>query len=650
DTLSASASVPAASLPAWLSAASLSRLSSSLSWMIKDKAAPADADADARKLFDADPTRSFFSPNEWTLVDTAASVSGTLFKYPATPQSQAAAQKPALVNLDTKAPEDAAGQIDAATAPADPVADALGVMPDLVAPWTETGRQDKAAPADPPGFNAPPLASPETMSERSPFGASLTWNWTPTYSWKRRFLHEAWSEPVDVDWAALYETRTVRNAGTLSLSAGEGLVGLTAGLSASSQFQDRPRVSDDQTYAGDALLATWARQDAQYRNDKVTGTLKLTASPFQDYWLWAPSSLTYSLSSLLYEYAFESMDEGAPTDASRALYETVWADWTDDTVSAHALAFVLGLRPWGYAQSLSITADLPPLLEGYSGALNLKSPWSTLAVSTSYGQAEEDAELLWDPLAVSLSAGTAPWPVLSGTFSWDLEKETPTSLAASVAWNGLSASLSAREAVAYELVLGEGWTSSGDAAFRVSAASVALKSSWKPLPVWRNRVSWTADINASGQQSFLRFTDSYLNVVAGLTCTVHEFLDITFSSTSRNSSLWRYYPGFFSLPEGLDAASFARNPLEDILMSFDFFDETGQARRESLFKLKSLSLEATHHLHDWDLAMKFSSSPVLNEDSLEYTFKTSFSISLAWRSVSQIQTSYTREGEIITWD
>lgn len=258
----------------------------------------------------------------------------------------------------------------------------------------------------------------------------------------------------------------------------------------------------------------------------------------------------------------------------------------------------------------------------------------------------EDEDYAWSPLSSSLTLGEAPWPKLTGSYVWDIDDGKPTALSLQVAWNGFSASASAKEAVAYRLSYGSGWSSVGDPSFMVNAMAMAYKASWKPPAAWRRRIQWTMDVNASASQSFLRFTDSYLSFVYGLTFKAHELLDLSLSSTSKNSSLWRYFPDAFEIPEeiGLDPV----NPLTDLLASFNFFDGTGDARRASLFKLKSLELTATHHLHDWDLALKLTASPVLED--LEYVFKTDFSVTLSWNSVSQIKASYAKEGETVTWN
>ncbi len=648
DSLSLSAALPTADLPGWLSfisSASISKLSSSLSWASVLK--PTPTGATEKLLFSVDPTREFFAPNEWTMIDAAASISGTLLKYP----REARAGK--VPGVAAQAGDGAAETDEPAR---DAVARALREPAAPRAPWAQADKPEAAPAGEASALAPPPLATPETYADRKDLSASLGYSWNPTFSWKTKFQTGPWKEPSDVDWKALYETRSLRNAGTLTLSAAlyEGLLGLSAGLSAASQAQDRPTVSTDEAYASRSLRETWARQDAQYRNDKVTGTLKLTSSPFQDVWFLAPTSLSYSLSSLLYEYAFDRMDPSALGDPAKASYKTLEADWTSDTVSAHAVALGLGIRPWGFEQTLTLAANLAPLLEDYSAKLSLKSPWGTLALGTAYAVPSKGADFRWSPLSATLTLGAAPWPVLSSSFVWDLEAEKPKSLSSALSWNGLSLSLAAKEALSYTLLPGSGWVPAATQAFQLSGATIAYKESLKPPPAWRRRIAWTLDVNATAQQSFLRFTDSSLDFVLGLTLKVHEFLDLSLSSTSRNSALWRYYPGFFEIPVEVEVK--AVDPIVDLLESFNFLDEA--ARRRSLFKLKSLSLTATHKLKDWDLGLTFSASPVLAYDAVNgnnYQFKKSFTVTLSWRAVSQIKSTYKSEavGAAVpteTWD
>ena len=51
------------------------------------------------------------------------------------------------------------------------------------------------------------------------------------------------------------------------------------------------------------------------------------------------------------------------------------------------------------------------------------------------------------------------------------------------------------------------------------------------------------------------------------------------------------------------------NIWKDLMNSFRFDDEN--LRKKSGFKLKSMNMEITHSLHDWDFSMTYSFAPRL---------------------------------------
>jgi hypothetical protein len=655
DRIDGQLSVPSAKLPWWLSSLSISRLSTSLSWLSKSKTLPSTATPTEKELFKYDPAREFFYPDQWTILDATASMGGTLLRYPPAPSaaSRTATQPSSPAVSQPSSGQTSAGRASASQASStgspEPGGDALdrllAATPEMEKPWTVDPPPSRLAQEAANGFVVPALLSPEKPTSRVPLTASLSWQASPNLRWDRRFKTAGWLDPSDIDFSeALYELRSLRTSGSLNLTTNAygGLLSLNAGLSGLSQYQERPIANAPTS----SLLDSWLLQDARYRTDKLSSTMRLTGSPFQDSWLWSPSSLSYTLNATLYEYAFVSMVGAVPH------YEERWVDWTSNRISAHNFSLVAGLRPLGINQTLTLQADLPPLTEGYSARLNLKAPWAGLSMQTRYARPSADADFIWSPLNISANLGLTPWPLLSGSLSWNLEEERPETALAKVVWTGLTVELGARRAALLTFVTpseagpGEpsGWVAISDESFRPANLKVLYKQSWKPPPEWKNRIAWTLDMGMNAQQSLVRFADSSMDLTVGFTFKVHEFIDVKFASVSRNAALWRYYPGLF----GLDPEKFpALNPVEDILKSFNFFDPTEADRKASLFKLKSLSASMVHDLHDWDLTASLSLSPVL--DGAEYYFKPVFSVLLAWRAVPEFKSTYKRDGKLEEW-
>lgn len=647
DRIDGQLTVPSTMLPWWLSSLAIPRISTSLSWTAKsNKTKEASLDSTLRAV---DPAREFFYPDQWTILDATASMGGTLFRYPPSPAvvSRTAVQsgKPAMS-------QDPASQASAGPTPAGPTPAGqdsiiggpesegegfdhlLAATPELEKPWTVDPPPERSTQATANGFVVPSLLSPGKPVARVPLTATLSWQASPNLRWDRRFKTEGWLDPSDIDFSeALYELRSLRTTGSLNLTANSygGLLGFNAGLSGLSQYQERPIANA----TSQSLVDSWQLQDARYRTDKLSSTLRLTGAPFQDSWLWAPTSLSYNLNTTLYEYAFISMIGSDPQ------YESRWVEWNSTRISTHNFSLVAGMQPLGMSQTLTLQADLPPLTEGYSARLNLKASWAGFSMQSRYARPSADADFIWSPLTMSANLGQAPWPILTASLSWNLEEERAETALARLVWSGLSLELAARRAALLDFLPTEGWVAISGETFRPANLRVSYKESWKPPPKWKHRMAWTLDLGMNAQQSLVRFADSSMDLTAGFTFKVHEFIDVKFASVSRNAALWRYYPGVFNL----DIAPL--NPVEDILKSFNFFDSTETDRKASLFKLKSLSASMVHDLHDWDLTASLSLSPVL--DGTEYFFKPTFSVLLAWRAVPEFKSTYKRDGEVEEW-
>jgi hypothetical protein len=105
------------------------------------------------------------------------------------------------------------------------------------------------------------------------------------------------------------------------------------------------------------------------------------------------------------------------------------------------------------------------------------------------------------------------------------------------------------------------------------------------------------------------FLNSFENNFS-LAFSIENQIQILFNVTSYNQFLYRY-------------SSFEEAFL-DLLNSFNFFDY--EARLNSYFNLRSLSLSITRYLHDMTLQFQITGSFVLSSDSSQYNFVLSYSI------------------------
>lgn len=618
DELKLNVSIPTSSLPSAISSISINRLNMDLQW--KSKARTKEND-ETVKLYNANPDRHFFYPDRLTIVDTSISLGGSLLKYPSAGK--------------TARPLAAQGSID-------PLA-----IPEPVLPWqagqdeTKDYQEKKEIEESAiPGFILPPLLAVKIPSEPGEPSFNINWRLSPSASWKTEFANEKWKTARDIDWAIRHELQTLSASGDITFTARAPVNVLDWRLSliVDSKAQWYTNINEDPAIVTEANRERWALDAARYRNDRINGQFSLKYNPFSSSWLWASTSLGYNLTGRLYDYSFKTMEEGNP------VYGVEWIEWSKEKISTHSLSANIAVKPWDLSQSLSIQASLPPLLESYSGNMVLNSPVSRMTASTRLFILKEGEDYKWAPLNLTLGLFWKDWPRLDNTFIWDLEKNEPGSLNSKLSWQSFSAELVFRMDSLRIFETGSGWVSQGEDKFMPVQFNMSYNFDWKPEPLWKQRIAWTLKSSLSFRQSFVRFTDSSMDFTLGFNIKIHEFLDIQFSSVSRNSAFWRYYPQLFVLPAGMVIEPV--NPLTDLVKSFNFFNN--EDRRESLFKLKTLSVKAVHHLHDWDLSFDLAVSPVLKDG--DYEFRTVFGLNLVWLGVPEIKASYKKTGDYEEWE
>jgi hypothetical protein len=150
---------------------------------------------------------------------------------------------------------------------------------------------------------------------------------------------------------------------------------------------------------------------------------------------------------------------------------------------------------------------------------------------------------------------------------------------------------------------------------------------------------WSFGAGITLTQSLVRFTESSLGFNLNASFKLGDKLNFTLSSQSLNSAAWRYYPQLFSsdlAKIGQTPANYYVSPLTDIVDGLTIWDT--DKLRQSLFKLKGLSLTAAQDLHDWTLSAQVTTAPYYQATSQTYSLDTTFTLLLAWKDIPDIKT------------
>ena len=338
-------------------------------------------------------------------------------------------------------------------------------------------------------------------------------------------------------------------------------------------------------------------------------------------------------------------------DAENPEWEVKGLDFTDrESVTAHSLSGTLSAA-WDddFSQTLTLTSNLPPQNESYSATLKLTFPYVSASFSGGISSAVDSGgtktwtpELFKESLNANFFSGTKNALSLNQSFSFNWQTMKPDSLKLGLGWRGLSLSFAMSTAYRYNFSQTNGWVAESEKQFLADNVSLSYAFSGKTFSWLDDRISLTPALNTSLVFDCIRPTNSYFRFSPSVTFKVNDLLDLTFSSESRNSVIYRYFQG---LSDNGIVIPGETNLFVDLLNSFafwgdgSFIDPNQTKRKSSGFKLKTLKVTATHNLHDWDLSASFSISPrlVTENGRKQYNFDPYVSLSVVWRPMSSMK-------------
>ena len=339
----------------------------------------------------------------------------------------------------------------------------------------------------------------------------------------------------------------------------------------------------------------------------------MSLSPFYDDPRLRATKLSYSVNWLPFRY---TLDEAGSSYGS-PIYTGQPPGWNAATFSQHQAEAVFGWQPGLQLNSLSVSAQLPPLAPTISTKVDA-SVWLLRTAVTSVFRETDD---LWNlTLLESFQPSTSFR--LSEELQADLMARQWTRSVTSLSWGGFSSSFTAQQL-------------SGDT-LEPATVSAAYKLAPTSFYFWRNRSRLETMINSSWNmnlyQNSIGLYDNNFTFSFTLKYFLYKFLEFSITTTSYNNRTYRYFPGLYSPWV---------NPLTDLLKSFNFFNI--EDRKASSFKIKSVVVDMVHHMHDWDLTFRYEGKPLLEihgRKAGSYTWSDTFSILLQWIPIPELRSNH----------
>ena len=640
--------------------------------------------ADVRSDIDEDwkkytPERSFYYPSQITPANASLSLNGTLFQWPLK-QVSADTKKVEYPSALTK-PDELKTESQLAKE-----AEAKRIEEEKKLAEAAEAEEDKPVEKQPEQKNEsdekivlklPEPVLPELTSSASnastisgltyrlDYSVNSNLNTQISYSATDKDGKKYLKTPEDFDWknirSSMY-TLKVPLSITSNLGYGGNFFSMKNSLSYDPLWQDHPNT--DGYSEKDKKNLIKADYSAQVRN--LTNTNSVSIKPFAYIPAFSDTGVTWNNTMKIYRKKFTG-------DADNPEWETKWLDWDDtESITAHSLSFTLGMKEIDskFKQTLTFSSTLKPLVAKYTGSLGLVFPYVTFNMSTGvYEKSKDDKTLQYSPLQQSLSVNLFNSTLkLSESFSYVYNDNTEKkdkhseSLKLSLSYKQLSVSFSSSYTYKYDLFIEtandegkKGYIQRKEKEFTPYSASLSYSLPSKTYYEWFNRITLTPGLSTNINYDFIKPTNSYFQISPSITFNINQFFKLTFSATSRNSTIYWYFQNTGKYAsDSFYGNNFVSRIGADILQSTGIYGVNGwgwtngvarKNRETSGFKLKSLNLTITHELHDWDFNMtcKFEPKIVKVNGTQKYVFDPYISIGIVWNPMESIKTNLTHE-------
>ncbi|MCM1321146.1 MAG: hypothetical protein NC041_04855 [Bacteroides sp.] len=644
------------SLDPYISSLQISNFSSSMAFSSKSLSSSA---ASERGITSYSPEYYFYYPYQFTPLRATFQIAGTLFSYSSSgkkkkTKAETASEKssvsffpPADLAEESEEQTEAASRAETEDSAADEK--------------KANAAQENGEASEIFGISHLPeiavsVPSPQQMEN---VNYSLSYDITPAYTSLITYNGSSFESADDISLSKiqnLYHTVAVPINLTSSVKIKNSMFSMTNAFKFNPYWQDHPimwmkedkdkNVVDADGYYTYSSASSVRKNDYAARKMDLLNTNSVTYKPFANYPRFSNTSLSWNSSVKLLRSEFDSDAEDCAENPTWSYKTPDWGSIFDDKDSVTAHTFDVTLSSSGaknYSQQLTLQANLPPEVDSYLGRIYFSFPFMTFSAQTKYKQTSEtDSSWVFDPFTQNAS-----WNFFSNklkltqSFSYNIEDDQAVSFKVGASWNGLQISYNMQYTKNYSFNPSSGWAVNEDGEqFHPYSLSVSYSMPSKKHVWWKKRIHFTPGLSTSIYADLVKPTNSYLVFEPSVKFTINQFLDISLSTSSRNSTIFKYVNDTVLADYDIPVSS-ETNFFVDLWNSFAFWDRN--KRVQSAFKLKSFSLKAEHDLHDWNLSLEITMQPRTEYDSsakkYEIRMDPYIALSVVWRPMSSMKTS-----------
>ena len=617
------------------------------------------------KLFEKDwttytPMRRFYYPSMVTPVQTNVSASGTIFQWPfkkegssSSPSFVISLNKPDELKTEKELEEQKKREEEEAKKEA-------GETEEEAKEEEKAEEEKEEEKEDVFEYYLPDLdysATKDTVNDGISY--KLTYNVAMNLTTQMSYSDTNLRTSDDFDWnnvrSSMYNMKLPLSLASL-FNYGGNFFTVENKFTFSPVFQDHPFISEDEEYGLSPIeIKKLKLSDIKSESRDVVNTNNVTLRPFVYYPTFSETNIAWNSSIRMYRRTYIG-------DADTPDWEEHYADWSDEeSITVNSLSTDIRAKEFNnkLTQSLRLEMIMPPLKKKYTSTFTLGVPYASASVSAGFEEirdkdykkmSEKDKEKYKDekwkktPLNQSFSLTLFDSKFkFTESYTHNIEDDHPESLKLSASGLGIQLSYIQSYVLGYEFDPVKGWTlpkdkTDEDKEFLPYSLSLSYTLPGNNYYKWFNRVSYSLGLSTSIVADLLRPTNSYFLFTPSIKFKIHEFCDISFSASSRNSVLYWY----FHNEEGdlySDWGGFPGNVFKDLFDSFRFDDE--EKRQNSGFKLKSLNLTVSHDLHDWkaNMTMKIEPRIITENGKKMYDFKPYITIGVVWNPMESMKTT-----------